>query len=230
MGLFGFGKKKDKISDSAAEKAVEIERNIWELENKQILYLDKIKQAVLKQAEYKDSAKKTDDKNMQKHYANLYLSAEKEKGLYANSLNEISKEILTNRKMAQLVDAQTLYLDLEKMQTISLEDIERMSASITKTRGEREIRRELRDKAIDKALGYTGAESVDSPADELLSQWATEEKIEEAAEKARESERIAYEEELRKRIEREFYEQVNAGKEEKKNSDGDGGESAEGKV
>lgn len=173
----GFFKKKKKVDYDA--KAHEIERNIWELENKQILYLDKLKGVVSKQAEYKEAAKRETDKNMQRHYANLYLNAEKEKEQYAYSINEISKEIVSNAKMAQLVDTQALFVQLESMQSLSLEEIGNMSESITSSRQKREALTQLRNEAIDKAMYHS---SVVQPqnvrADELLGAWAQEEENE----------------------------------------------------
>ena len=52
MGLFG-RKKKDDVKG----KLERIERTVWELENKQILYLDKLKAVVKKQEEYKRAGK-----------------------------------------------------------------------------------------------------------------------------------------------------------------------------
>lgn len=171
MGLF---KKKKKTPDYDA-KAQEIERNIWELENKQIVYLDKMKGVVAKQAEYKQAAKRESDKNMQRHYANLFLNAEKEKEQYAYFINEISKEIVSNAKMAQLVDTQALFVQMEQMQSLSLEEIGQMSQSITSSRQKREALTGLRNEAIDKAMYHS---SVTQPqtlrADELLGQWEEE--------------------------------------------------------
>lgn len=171
MGLF---KKKKKMPDYDA-KAQEIERNIWELENKQIVYLDKMKGVVAKQAEYKQAAKRESDKNMQRHYANLFLNAEKEKEQYAYFINEISKEIVSNAKMAQLVDTQALFVQMEQMQSLSLEEIGQMSQSITSSRQKREALTGLRNEAIDKAMYHS---SVTQPqtlrADELLGQWEEE--------------------------------------------------------
>lgn len=174
MGLF---KKKKKVDYDA--KAHEIERNIWELENKQILYLDKLKGVVAKQAEYKEAAKRETDKNMQRHYANLYLNAEKEKEQYAYSINEISKEIVSNAKMAQLVDTQALFVQLENMQSLSLEEIGQMSESITTSRQKREALTQLRNEAIDKAMYHSSAvQPQNLRADELLGSWAQEEENE----------------------------------------------------
>ena len=174
MGLF---KKKKK--DDFSAKAREIERNIWELENKQIVYLDKMKGVVSKQAEYKESAKKEKDKTMQRHYATLYLNAEREKEQYAYAINEISKEIVSNAKMAQLVDTQTLFDELEKMQTLSLEEIGHMSESINSSRKKRETVTELTNEAIDKALYHKNvAAQVALPADELLNEWEQEDRLE----------------------------------------------------
>lgn len=171
MGLFSRKKKK---TDYTA-KAHEIESNIWELENKQILYLDKLKGVVAKQAEFKAMAQKESDKNMQRHYANLYLNSEKEKEQYAYSINEISKEIVSNAKMAQLVDTQALFLELEKMESLSLEEIGRMSQSITSSREKRETMTTLRNEAIDKALYHSKTQQTQSvKADELLSMWESE--------------------------------------------------------
>ena len=171
MGLF---KKKKKTPDYDA-KAQEIERNIWELENKQIVYLDKMKGVVAKQAEYKQAAKRESDKNMQRHYANLFLNEEKEKEQYAYFINEISKEIVSNAKMAQLVDTQALFVQMEQMQSLSLEEIGQMSQSITSSRQKREALTGLRNEAIDKAMYHS---SVTQPqtlrADELLGQWEEE--------------------------------------------------------
>ena len=177
MGLF---KKKKK--DDYSAKAREIERNIWELENKQIVYLDKMKGVVSKQAEYKESAKKEKDKTMQRHYATLYLNAEREKEQYAYAINEISKEIVSNAKMAQLVDTQTLFVELEKMQTLSLEEIGKMSDSINSSRKKRETVTELTNEAIDKALYHKNVAVRNSlPADELLNEWEQEERLEKEA-------------------------------------------------
>ena len=171
MGLF---KKKKKTPDYDA-KAQEIERNIWELENKQIVYLDKMKGVVAKQAEYKQAAKRESDKNMQRHYANLFLNAEKEKEQYAYFINEISKEMVSHAKMAQLVDTQALFVQMEQMQSLSLEEIGQMSQSITSSRQKREALTGLRNEAIDKAMYHS---SVTQPqtlrADELLGQWEEE--------------------------------------------------------
>lgn len=184
MGLF---KKKKK--DDFSAKAREIERNIWELENKQIVYLDKMKGVVSKQAEYKESAKKENDKTMQRHYATLYLNAEREKEQYAYAINEISKEIVSNAKMAQLVDTQTLFVELEKMQTLSLEEIGHMSESINSSRKKRETVTELTNEAIDKALYHKNvAAQVSLPADELLSEWEQEDRLEQEAARLAESE------------------------------------------
>lgn len=184
MGLF---KKKKK--DDFSAKAREIERNIWELENKQIVYLDKMKGVVSKQAEYKESAKKEKDKTMQRHYATLYLNAEREKEQYAYAINEISKEIVSNAKMAQLVDTQTLFVELEKMQTLSLEEIGHMSESINSSRKKRETVTELTNEAIDKALYHKNvAAQVSLPADELLSEWEQEDRLEQEAARLAESE------------------------------------------
>ena len=170
----GLSKKKKKTPDYDA-KAQEIERNIWELENKQIVYLDKMKGVVAKQAEYKQAAKRESDKNMQRHYANLFLNAEKEKEQYAYFINEISKEIVSNAKMAQLVDTQALFVQMEQMQSLSLEEIGQMSQSITSSRQKREALTGLRNEAIDKAMYHS---SVTQPqtlrADELLGQWEEE--------------------------------------------------------
>ena len=62
MGLFG-RKKKDDVKG----KLERIERTVWELENKQILYLDKLKAVVKKQEEYKRAGKAEKDRNMQRH-------------------------------------------------------------------------------------------------------------------------------------------------------------------
>lgn len=170
-------KKKKKVDYDA--KAHEIERNIWELENKQIVYLDKLKGVVSKQAEYKEAARRETDKNMQRHYANLYLNAEKEKEQYAYSINEISKEIVSNAKMAQLVDTQALFVQLESMQSLSLEEIGQMSDSITMSRQKREALTQLRNEAIDKAMYHSSAvQSQNIRADELLGTWAQEEENE----------------------------------------------------
>lgn len=174
MGLFGKKKKKDDYS----AKAREIERNIWELENKQILYLDKMKGVVAKQAEYKESAKKETDKTMQRHYATLYLNAEREKEQYAYAINEISKEIVNSAKMSQLVDTQALFVELEKMQTLSLEEIGKMSESINTSRKRRDTVGQLTSEAIDKALMHkTVSSQVTLPADTLLEEWAQEERM-----------------------------------------------------
>lgn len=188
MGLFSRKKKK---TDYTA-KAHEIESNIWELENKQILYLDKLKGVVAKQAEFKAMAKKESDKNMQRHYASLYLNAEKEKEQYAYSINEISKEIVSNAKMAQLVDTQALFLELEKMESLSLEEIGRMSQSITFSREKRETMTTLRNEAIDKALYHSKTQQTQSvKADELLSMWESEaEQAEQTAPKEAETETV----------------------------------------
>lgn len=178
MGLFG--RKKKKIDYLA--KAHEIERNIWELENKQILYLDKLKGVVSKQEEYKAAAKAETDKNMQRHFASLYLNAEKEKEQYAYSINEISKEIVSNAKMAQLVDTQALFVELEKMESLSLEQIGEMSHSITNSREKRETMTTLRNEAIDKAMYHSKTQQAQSfAADDLLSKWETEAVQEQAA-------------------------------------------------
>lgn len=181
MGLFS--KKKKKVDLNA--KSHEIERNIWELENKQILYLDKLKGVVSKQAEYKAQAKAETDKNMQRHYASLYLNAEKEKEQYAYSINEISKEIVSNAKMAQLVDTQALFFELEKMESLSLEQIGQMSQSITSSREKRETMTTLRNEAIDKALYHSKTQQAQSvQADDLLSRWETEAQAQAQAEQA----------------------------------------------
>ena len=172
MGLF-----KRKKKDDYASKAREIERNIWELENKQIVYLDKMKGVVAKQAEYKEAAKKESDKTMQRHYATLYLNAEREKEQYAYSINEISKEIVSNAKMAQLVDTQALVVELEKMQSLSLEEIGKMSETINSSRKKRETVNQLTNEAIDKALLHkTVSAQTALPADALLEEWAQEER------------------------------------------------------
>lgn len=174
MGLFGKKKKKDDYS----AKAREIERNIWELENKQILYLDKMKGVVAKQAEYKESARKETDKTMQRHYATLYLNAEREKEQYAYAINEISKEIVNSAKMSQLVDTRALFVELEKMQSLSLEEIGKMSESINASRKRRDTVGQLTSEAIDKALMHkTVSSQAALPADTLLEEWAQEERI-----------------------------------------------------
>lgn len=184
MGLFG--RKKKKIDYLA--KAHEIERNIWELENKQILYLDKLKGVVSKQEEYKAAAKAETDKNMQRHFASLYLNAEKEKEQYAYSINEISKEIVSNAKMAQLVDTQALFVELEKMESLSLEQIGEMSHSITNSREKRETMTTLRNEAIDKAMYHSKTQQAQSfAADDLLSKWETEAVQEQAEREAQEA-------------------------------------------
>ncbi len=215
MGLF---KKKKKVDYDA--KAHEIERNIWELENKQIVYLDKLKGVVSKQAEYKEAAKRETDKNMQRHYANLYLNAEKEKEQYAYSINEISKEIVSNAKMAQLVDTQALFVQLENMQSLSLEEIGQMSESITSSRQKREALTQLRNEAIDKAMYHSSAvQSQNIRADELLGSWAQEEENErrEREEKARllkeEAEERAAQEKERQAQESEIAERSEAAEE-----------------
>lgn len=173
MGLF---RKKKKPQPDYGAKAHEIERNIWELENKQIVYLDKMKAVVLKQAEYKAKAAEQKDKNMQRHFAALYLNAEKEKEQYAYSINQISNEIVSNVKMAQLVERQTLFLELEKMQSLSLEEIAQMSDSISASRSRRETMTQLRGEAIDRALYHSEEEQrpINDAADELLETWARE--------------------------------------------------------
>lgn len=192
MGLF---KKKKKTPDYDA-KAQEIERNIWELENKQIVYLDKMKGVVAKQAEYKQAAKRETDKNMQRHYANLFLNAEKEKEQYAYFINEISKEIVSNAKMAQLVDTQALFVQMEQMQSLSLEEISQMSQSITSSRQKREAMTGLRNEAIDKAMYHS---SVTQPqtlrADELLGQWEEEDEQARREEEKKQEQRRAEENE-----------------------------------
>lgn len=81
--------------------------------------------------------------------------------------------------MAQLVDTQALFVQLESMQSLSLEEIGNMSESITSSRQKREALTQLRNEAIDKAMYHS---SVVQPqnvrADELLGAWAQEEENE----------------------------------------------------
>lgn len=165
-----FGKKK---KGDYREKLDRIERSIWELENKQIVYLDKLKNVVKKQADFKEKGKSESERNMQRHYASLYLNCEKEKEQIANSINEISKEILTAARMAQLVDTQALSIELEKTESLTLAEINQMSEGISKSRIKREAEESLKNEAIDRALRVTDRET-DTDVDRVLGLWEEE--------------------------------------------------------
>ena len=171
-----FGKKKNKKYDYR-EKLDRIERSIWELENKQIVDLDKLKAVVAKQADYKQKGKSAADRNMQRHWASLYLNCEKEKEQIAASINQISKEIVTAARMAQLVDTQALTIELEKTESLTLAEINEMSDSIAKSRTKREAEQSLKDEAIDRALRVTDRDT-DSDVDRVLGLWEEEKSAE----------------------------------------------------
>ena len=172
MGLFG-RKKKDDVKG----KLERIERTVWELENKQILYLDKLKAVVKKQEEYKRAGKAEKDRNMQRHYAGLYINCEREKEQIADSINAISKEIISAGRMAQLVDTQALTLELEKTESLTLEEITRMSESIAASRTRRSAEMSLKNEAIDKAL-RSEERGADEDVDRILGLWEEEKSAE----------------------------------------------------
>ena len=172
MGLFG-RKKKDDVKG----KLERIERTVWELENKQILYLDKLKAVVKKQEEYKRAGKAEKDRNMQRHYAGLYINCEREKEQIADSINAISMEIISAGRMAQLVDTQALTLELEKTESLTLEEITRMSESIAASRTRRSAEMSLKNEAIDKAL-RSEEHGADEDVDRILGLWEEEKSAE----------------------------------------------------
>lgn len=186
-----FGRKKNK--NDYNEKIDRIERSIWELENKQLVYLDKLKAVVAKQADYKQKGKSEADRNMQRHWASLYLNCEKEKEQIAHSINEISKEIVTAARMVQLVDTQALTIELEKTASLSLAEINEMSENISKIRTKREAESSLKNEAIDRALRVTDRDG-DADVDRVLGLWEEEKSAEdelrltETAERAPEAE------------------------------------------
>lgn len=170
-----FGRKKNK--NDYNEKIDRIERSIWELENKQLVYLDKLKAVVAKQADYKQKGKNEADRNMQRHWASLYLNCEKEKEQIAHSINEISKEIVTEARMVQLVDTQALTIELEKTASLSLAEINEMSENISKIRTKREAESSLKNEAIDRALRVTDRDG-DADVDRVLGLWEEEKSAE----------------------------------------------------
>lgn len=174
MGLFGRKKKKDDYKD----KLLRIERTVWELENKQILYLDKLKAVVKKQEEYKRQGKTETDRNMQLPDAVCIstASAEKEQGL-PHSINALSKEIIAAGRMAQLVDTQVLTLELEKTETLTLAEISEMSDSIAVGRLKRASEMSLKNEAIDKALRVEKS-GADEDVDRILGLWEEEKSAE----------------------------------------------------
>lgn len=171
-----FGRKK-KID--SREKMAKIEKSVWELENKQLVYLEKMKAAVAKQAEYKAKSKAETDRNMQRHYASLYLNCEKEKEQIANAINEISKEILAASRMMQLVDTEVLTVELEKTESLSLDEINAMSEEITKIRTKRDAEQSLKNEAIDRALRVETPDT-DADVDRILGLWEEEKTAEDA--------------------------------------------------
>lgn len=173
MGLFGRKKKKDDYKD----KLLRIERTVWELENKQILYLDKLKAVVKKQEEYKRQGKTETDRNMQRHYAGLYINCEREKEQIADSINALSQEIIAAGRMAQLVDTQVLTLELEKTETLTLAEISEMSDSIAAGRLKRASEMSLKNEAIDKALRVEKS-GADEDVDRILGLWEEEKSAE----------------------------------------------------
>ena len=172
MGLFGKKKKVD-----YTDKLARIERTVWELENKQIQYLEKLKSVVKKQEEYKKLGKNETDKNMQRHYAGLYINCEHEKEQIAASINELSKEILSAGRMAQLVDTQVLTLELEKTESLTLSEIADMSDSIARSRLKRESESSLKNEAIDRALRVE-EHGVNEDVDRVLGLWEEEKSAE----------------------------------------------------
>lgn len=174
MGLFR--KKQKEKPETAAEKLTRIERNIWELENKQIMFLEKMKAVVLEQAKYKEEGLKSTDKNMQRYYAAQYIECERKKEQYASSINEVSSEIITNGRMAQLVDTEVLNVTLGSLETLSLTEINDMSDSIREGRERRDEVNRLKNEAIDRA--FKGADKKpDSDVDRVLSLWEEEKSL-----------------------------------------------------
>lgn len=165
-----FGKKK-KVD--YRDKLSRIERSIWELENKQLVYLDKMKAVVNKQAEYKEKGKNETDRNMQKHWASMYLSCEKEKEQIASAINAISKEIVAATRMTQLVDTQVLTIELGKTESLTLAEINEMSESVSKMRTERDAEDSLKEEAINRALHVEEAQA-DPDVDRMLGLWEEE--------------------------------------------------------